>query len=173
MNSIVIKNLLRFLGLGLVQILILKSIDISWGNFNFIHLFIYPLVILLLPLKTPRVIVILIAFFLGLTIDVFYDSLGVHASASVFMAFCRKIVLRFLEPYGGYKTDIIPSLKNMGITWFFIYSGILLFLHLLFYFSMEAFSIVFIFQILMNTIFSFIFSIILIFLHQFIFNTKI
>ena len=172
MNNLIIKNLIRLVGLVLLQLLILKDVDLSWGSFDFIHLFVYPLVIMLFPLRTPRVVIILAGFFLGLFIDVFYDSLGVHASATLLMAYSRKIVLRFLEPSGGYSVDQVPTLRNMGISWFFIYCGALLFIHLLFYFSMESFSIVFFFRILMNTIFSFIFSLLLILIVQFIFNSK-
>ena len=146
MGNLITKNLIRFIVLGLLQVIILKDLDLTPGNFDFIHLIVYPLAIMLLPLKTPRVLIILLGFVYGLSIDIFYDSLGVHASAATFMAFSRKIVLKFLEPYGGYTTDQIPTLRNMGIYWFFIYSGILMAIHLLFYFSMDAFSIVFFFS---------------------------
>ena len=172
MSNLITKNLIRFIGLALLQLVILKDVDISWTNFKFIHLIVYPLAILLLPIRTPRGLVILIGFALGFFVDIFYDSLGVHAAATVMMAFSRKIVLGFLEPYGGYALDQIPTLKNMGFYWFFIYSGTLLAIHFVFYFSMEAFSFVFFFQILMNTIFSLIFSLLLLFLIQLIFNSK-
>ena len=172
MNNLITKNLIRFIGLILLQLVILKEVDISWSNFDYIHLIVYPLTILLLPIKTPKLVVLCLAFLLGLIVDIFYDSIGVHASATLMMAFCRNIILKYLEPQGGYSLDQIPTLKNMGISWFFIYTGTLLFIHLLFYFSMEAFSVVFFFQILMNTIFSLIFSIVLIFLIQLIFNSK-
>jgi hypothetical protein len=172
MNNLITKNLIRFIGLAILQLVILKDVDISWPNFRFIHLIVFPLAIMLLPIRTPRVMVILLAFFLGLFVDIFYDSIGVHASAAVMMAFSRKIVLSFLEPYGGYSVDQIPTLKNMGFYWFFIYSGTLLGIYLLFYFSMEAFSLVFFFQIIMNTIFSLLFSLLLVFLLQLIFNSK-
>ena len=172
MSSIITKNLIRFIGLILLQLVILKDVDISTANFDFIHLIVYPLALFLLPIKTPRSVVILLGFLLGLTVDIFYDSVGVHAAASVATAFSRKIVLKFLEPYGGYAVDQIPTLKNMGYSWFFIYAGTLMFIHLVFYFSMEAFSIVFFFQILMNTIFSLVFSILIIFVIQMIFNSK-
>ena len=172
MTNLITKNLIRFISLTILQVVILKDVNISWSGFDYIHLLIYPLAILLLPIKTPKFIVIFLGFFLGLLIDIFYDSLGVHASALVLMAFCRSIVIRYLQPQGGYSADQIPTLKNMGTPWFFIYSGTLIFIHLLFYFSMEAFSVIFFFKILMNTIFSFIFSILLIFLIQLIFKSK-
>jgi hypothetical protein len=44
------------------------------------------------------------AFLLGITVDMFVDTPGVHTSASVFMAFVRPFVLRILAPRDGYET---------------------------------------------------------------------
>ena len=144
----------------------------NWGDFAFIHLIIYPLFIFLLPLKTPKVLVILLAFALGLFVDIFYDSPGVHAGASTFTAYFRIYVLRMLEPYEGYGLNDSPTVETMGLGWFMTYSSILLGVHLLTYFSLEAFSHVYLFEITMNTIFSFITSFIIIFLILLIFRPK-
>ncbi len=155
-----------------LQIVILKRIDLSYGNFDFIHVFIYPLFILLLPLSFVPLLVLSLAFFMGITIDFFYDSPGVHASAMVFVAYIRKPILSFLEPRKGYDLIKPPSLQQMGLSWFASYISIILFLFLLFYFSVEAFSFIYYFDIAMRTIFSFIASLIIVFLHQLISNTR-
>lgn len=116
---------------------------------------------------------ILLAFVLGIGVDIFYDSPGVHASASVFIAYLRPYVLRALAPVEGYKNlNESPSSHNLGFVWFATYASILLFLHLIFYFSVDAFSFVFFLEILLKTAVSFIFSIGLYLLHQVIFRTK-
>jgi len=113
-----------------------------------------------------------IGFILGMSIDVFYNSPGIHASACVFTAYIRTWILTLLEPYEGYSTNVSPTIKNFGLPWFLSYASILLGLHLLFYFSVEAFSFVFIFEIVMNTIFSLIASLLLTVLIMLIFNPK-
>jgi hypothetical protein len=133
---------------------------------------VYPLFILLLPLKVARSLQIFLAFVMGLLIDIFYDTPGLHASALLVTAFLKKYVLKFLEPVDGYSTDASPTIRRYGFNWFLIYSSLLMFIHLLVFFSVEAFSFVYIFEILLKTIFSFIFSQILIILYVLILNPK-
>lgn len=170
MQGIVIQNIRRFLILFLLQVFVLKQVDISWENFNYIFLMVYPLFILLLPLKVSRFVQVLLAFVLGMAIDLFYDTPGLHTSALLFTAFIRKYILKFLEPVEGYSIDSTPTIQKYGFNWFLIYSSLLMFLHLLFFFSVEAFSFVYFFDILLKTIFSFIFSQIIIVLYVLILN---
>lgn len=171
MSSLVIKSVIRAVAIILLQGLVFRRIAFHWGDFAFVHLFLYPMIILLLPIKTPRILQITIALIVGLLVDAFYSSYGIHASALVFTAFIRDFVIRLLSPYSGYNVDDSPTLKNMGFSWFISFLGIFFFLHLFFYFSVEAFSFVFIFEIMMNTIFSFIASIIMIMIVQNIFRS--
>jgi hypothetical protein len=172
MQGLVVQNIRRFIIILLLQVLVLKQVDISWENFNYIFLMIYPIFILLLPLKVTRSIQIILAFVLGMSVDLFYDTPGLHTSALLFTAFIRKYILKFLEPVEGYSTDSTPTIRKYGFNWFLIYSSILMFLHLLFFFSVEAFSFVFLFDILLKTIFSFIFSQIIVVLYVLILNPK-
>jgi hypothetical protein len=143
-----------------------------WGSFSYIHIIVYPLFILLLPLRTPKGLVVVLGFLMGILVDLFYDSPGVHAGALVFTAYARNIVLKFLEPHEGYQVEEIPSMHYRGFTWFLIYASILMGIHLLFYFSVEAFSFVYYYDILLKTVFSFVFSVIIIMMQQLIFRTK-
>jgi hypothetical protein len=172
MNPVVTKNIARFISIFLIQVLVLKRIDFSFGSFDYVHLLIYPLTILLLPIKTSRAIVLVIAFIIGILIDMFYNSPGVHASALVFTAFLRGFILNILEPYEGYNTDDSPTIETMGIGWFLSYFSILLFAHCLWYFSVDAFSFVYFFDIALSTIFTFIPSILLILVLQLLFKPK-
>lgn len=172
MNSVISANIVRFVVLILTQVLILKRIAFHFGEFAFIHFIIYPLALILLPLNIPRPLLMTIGFVFGMVIDVFYDSPGVHASACVFTAFIRKYVLDLLEPYEGYSATLSPTPANTGVAWFLTYVSVLVGLHLLFYFSVEAFSFVFLFEILLNTIFSLLSSVALAMLVLLIFNPK-
>ena len=172
MNAYIINIIKRFFIIVLIQVLILKQINIGWGGFNYIHLFISPLFILLIPIKTKRFSLLLMAFFIGIVIDMFYDSPGLHASALVFMAYMRRYILKFLEPVEGYNVDATPTIYSFGLDWFLIYSSVLLFLYLFSYFALEAFSFQYISEIMLKTIFSFIFSEIIIVLYVAILNPK-
>ncbi len=172
MNKTVVTNIIRFFLLVIVQVLVFKRIAFNWGDFVFIHFIIYPLFIIMLPVKIPRPLVIALGFLIGIFVDIFYDSPGIHASAGVFIGYARGVVLDILEPHEGYARDSTPSIAGMGLGWFIPFVSILLGLHLLWYFSMEAFSFVYIIEILLNSIVSFIASFSIIMLLLFIFKSK-
>jgi rod shape-determining protein MreD len=166
--NIGVRVILHFL----LQILVMKRIDLTIGEFNYIHILTYPMAILLFPLNTPRAIILIIAFIMGIGLDSFYNSPGVHAGALTFTAYFRSFIFSILEPYEGYSTDLSPTLSKMGFPWFLSYLSIAFFSHCFVYFSLESFSFVFIFTILLNTVFSFIFSLLIVLIIHFIFKPK-
>jgi len=170
MSNVVFSNILRFIGLVLVQVLIFKKIVIGEDSFNYVSLIIYPLFLILLPLRTPHSVLVLLGFVIGILVDAFYDSYGVHASACVFIGFIRPIVLNILEPKGGYAQNSSPTKRRLGPSGFFIYAAIILFAHLFFYFSMEAFTWYYIGEIILKTVSSFLISMVIIILYMYIFD---
>ena len=164
--------MVRFGVIVLLQGLILRRIALGGTDFNFISVLFYPILIALLPMKTPRSALLLLGLLLGVVIDLFYDSLGVHASACVFIAFMRPLILQFLEPRGGYPVNANPTMRDFGVVWFMQYSGSLLLLHLTFYFCVEVFTFVYIGQILLKIFASFIVSFLSIVIFMFLFNPK-
>jgi hypothetical protein len=172
MSGLVITNGLRFLLLLIVQVLVLQRLSPGVESFNYIHVLLYPLFILLLPLRTPQVLVLGLSFALGLSVDIFYNSPGVHAGASVFTGFLRGIVLSQMEPRGGYTVNFSPTKLRMGFRWFATYSAILVLGHLFFYFSMESFTFAYLQDTILKTIFSFVTSLGFIFAVMFIFNPE-
>lgn len=170
MNSTITVNGIRFLVLMFLQGLVLQNIGSDWINFPYFNVILYPIFIFLLPLRTPKPLVIFLGFLLGFSIDLFYVSYGVHASAAVFTAFIRPLVLNYLEPRGGYNANHSPTKRRLGITWYSKYAAFLLLPHLLFYFSIEAFSPVFIIDILLKTLVSFTVSIVFVIIHQLLFD---
>ncbi len=172
MNSRIFPQLLRFIFIVLLQVLIFKRLSFSMGGANYMTVMIYPIFIFLLPHKIPHSLLVFLGFVLGLTIDVFYDSPGIHASAAVFTAFARPLVLRIFEPRGGYKMNLSPSKREMGINNFTFYAATLLAGHLLFYFIMESFSLVYLGESLLRTIVSFFPSLVFVIIYQYIFDPK-
>lgn len=170
MNNKIILQAWRFLILLLAQVLVFKQVQFSEEGWRYLHIFIYPLFTLLLPVKLQNSIVLILSFLMGFLVDWFYDSPGVHAGSLVLTAYMRPFVLNVLEPYEGYNMNEVPDLKKFGIGWFSTYLSVLLVIHLFTYFSLEAFSYVFIFDILMSTMITFAGSFIVILLVQYIFR---
>lgn len=166
------KNAWRFLLLLILQILIFRRLSLGGAAFNYIQIFIYPLFLLLLPVHTNRNVIMLLGFVMGLCVDMFYDSPGLHAAAAVLTAFARPFVLKALEPRGGFKFNALPTIVEHGTNWFYRYASIVLVIHLLFYFSVEAFQFSQILFILLKTICSFFASMLLIVIYMLIFNPK-
>lgn len=91
--------------------------------------FIYAAFLLFLPIDIPVVPLLLLGFVLGLVVDVFYDTVGIHAAASVLLAFLRPYVLLLLIPRDGYDANDSANVHVMGWRWFLTYAFILLFVH--------------------------------------------
>lgn len=162
----------RFVVLLLVQVLVCKQIILFTDDFTYGTILVYPLFIMLLPLRMSKSLLILLAFFMGIMVDIFYDSPGVHASASVFTAFIRPVFLKILEPDGGYPIQAIPSKHYFGIVWFIQYAAYMLGTHILFYFTVEAFTFVFWKEILIKSMVTFSLTYIVLVVHQMLFNSK-
>lgn len=88
----IIKIIFRFILLVLVQVLLFNKIRFA----GFINPFVYPLFILLLPVRIPKTLLLLLSFITGLTIDIFSDTMGMHAAATVFLGYLRPAILKLL-----------------------------------------------------------------------------
>lgn len=106
--------------------------------FNYGFCFPYISFLLLLSFQTDRVAMMIWGFVLGILLDVFYDTLGIHAAACVLLGFIRKSLLNMIIPNGGYDSGAVPTLKEMGFRWFFVYTLSLTFTHHLIFFLIEA-----------------------------------
>lgn len=136
MVEVVVRNILRFVGLVLLQVLILNNVQLG----GYLNPYLYVLIILSLPIETPRWLTLFIGFITGLSIDLFTHTLGMHTTATVFLAFCRPIVLQYIAPRDGYEFGIRASVQDMGFVWYLSYAAILVGLHHFFLFFVEAFT---------------------------------
>ena len=130
------------------QVLILKEINLENSSSRYINIIIYQLGIILLPVAMPTFIIMLIAFTCGLIVDSFYGSIGIHASACLWMTAARPIILKFLEPKSGYSISQKPSSPSLGIFWFLQFVGYSSFIYFLSYYILDVFTLVYFGQIL-------------------------
>jgi len=153
----------RFILLVLVQVIVLNNVQFS----SFINPFLYILFILWLPVEMNKALVMLLGFLIGLSVDVFSDTLGMHTSATVFLAFVRPYVLRFLAPRDGYELSQAPSISELGLSWFVLYVSICTLLHHLFLFFVEVYRFVDVFNTVGRAFASGLFTILLILITQY------
>ena len=139
-----------------LQVLIFRNIFI----FGHAACFIYIGFLLLLPFEYNAIILILAGFLTGITIDVFYDTLGIHAASSVLAMFIRSSWVNVITPRGGYEIGAFPSISIMGFQWYLAYALPLIFIHHLALYFIEASGFSGFFftfsKILSSTVFTFI-----------------
>jgi len=123
--NIVLHNIIRFVILIAIQVLLLNHIRFG----GYINPWLYVMFILILPFETPNWLLLLSAFLLGYTIDVFSSTPGMHAASAVFMAFCRPSVIKLSMAKQDFSTGANPSVSVPGFRSFLLYSLILVALH--------------------------------------------
>jgi|SRR6185436_11924502 len=158
--------LVRFIFLVGLQVTILNNIQLN----GYINPYLYVLFILLLPVKFPKIPAMLIAFFVGVTIDIFTNTIGIHAGATVFMAYARPFVLKIFSPRDGYETDATPNIKDLGLQWWLAYSSVMVLIHHFALFYLEAFRLTEFFSTFLRVVLSTIATLILVLITQFLFG---
>jgi len=121
----------------LVQVMLLKNLVL----FDSAFCFLYVAFILLLPFELSTVVITLIGFLIGFTIDIFYSSMGIHACATVLLSYTRNYWLSVITPQGGYDMGNTPTLSTNGVQWFLVYVLPLIFIHHFVLFFLEASSL--------------------------------
>lgn len=168
-----VATAVRFAVFAALQTLVLARVGVgeAWGAYA--QPLLYPLVILLLPVGTPTVFVLLIAFALGLTVDVSLGTYGMHAAALVLTGFARGLALALLEPREGYAVNASPTRAAFGLRWWAAYGAIMLGVHCLAYFAVEVFTFVFLGEILLRALGSFAVSYALAMLYVLVVNPRV
>jgi len=166
MNSIFSIHTIRFISLIFVQVLILNHINFL----GYINPYIYIVFIALFPVKNNRVVLLLLSFLLGITIDMFLDTGGIHAGACVCIAYVRPIILK--SSFGMIYEHQTIRFDSVEFGSKLTYFTILTVSHHFVLFSLEIFSLSKILLILQKTLFSSIFSILLSIAITIIFSRK-
>lgn len=149
MNSVV-KNIVRLFIFLLAQGLVFGQLNFGFG----IHPLVYSMFILLLPFDTRPIVLMIVAFIIGVGVDFFMNTFGMHASSAVLVAFLRPAIYRQFAPRDGYDLLKEPSAPQMGYAWFLKVSAVLIVIHHLWFFILEYFKWVSWKEIIGNTILS-------------------
>jgi hypothetical protein len=168
MNTKLIGNIARFIFLALAQVYIFNNIQVS----GFINPQVYVLFILMLPYEINGFWLLTMAFMMGLTVDFFQHTPGMHAAASVILAFLRPGVIRLV----GKKDDLepwqYPNIRDSGAGWFLAYTLILVFLHHLALFFLEVFRLSEFLQTLLKVLINTVLTSLIIMLIQYLFFSR-
>ena len=130
------KYLVIFVISVLLQVLIFNNIVIA----RMIVPYFYIIFLILLPFQTPRALLLILGFFLGLSIDLFTNTIGVHAFACVLTAFLRPGILSLISSRETLESVAAPRIQNMTLQWFTGYAAVVVIVHHLILFFIEAFT---------------------------------
>ena len=161
-------QIIRFVVLVLLQVLVINHIRLG----GYVHPYIYMIFIMLLPFSTPKWQLLVLGFALGLTVDLFTGTLGLHAGATTLMAFCRPSIIKLVSGNQKFENITEPNLGQLGGIWFFRYALCMVFIHHLALFFLVLFSFRLIGQVMLRILLSVPVSIFLIMMILFIFKTE-
>ncbi len=157
MISIIPRYLFNFFFFVLLQVLILNKMEFS----GYLNPYLYVIFILTLPFETPRWLLLVLAAILGLSVDMFSNSTGMHMAATLVLAYVRPFFLERFAPRDNYESGTFPLPSYYGFAWFLKYAATLVLIHHLFYFVIESFSIENFVRIMVKTLGSTVFTLII------------
>lgn len=164
MNSTLLLNIARFLLLLAAQILIFNEMDF----YGYVNPYPYILFILLYPVNGNKFGLLLASFFLGIVMDMFCDSGGVHAAACVVLAYVRPTFFKFSFGVSYEYQTVRINDKLTPERFSFLLISVLT--HHIILFSLEIFKFSFILNILLRTLLSTVFTLILCIITIYIFK---
>lgn len=167
MNNSILSNSVRFIGLVLLQVLVLNHVNL----FGYLNPMVYITWLFLFPIKKNKSFFLIASFFLGLTIDFFSDSGGINAAATLFIAFIRLPILKVVLRRSDFDF-VLFNLRAISIDKIFLYVATLTITHHFIVFSLEYFSFNAFITIISNTFYTSIFTILLSILGMFLFVKK-
>jgi rod shape-determining protein MreD len=168
--SNLVKNIVRFCLLLLVQVFVLNQVP---PLHQMVTPYVYYLFILWLPFKMGRRTQMILAFALGFSLDCFTKTYGLHAAPCVLIAYLRPFLINVLISQEGAESNYNePSVKSMGFTPYFTYVTILTLIHHSLLFLLEAMQTGGYFYFMMKALVSTAVSLLLIMLIELVFVRK-
>ena len=125
--SDLVRNIIRFCLFILVQVYVLNKIP---HLHRFITPSVYFLFILWLPFSMPRILLLIIGFMTGLSLDYFTMTIGLHTAACTLVAYIRPFIINVLIPKDTSEFNYRePSPKAMGWAPYAVYALVLTLFH--------------------------------------------
>ena len=161
-------QIIRFVVLVLLQVLVINHIRLR----GYVHPYIYLIFIMLLPFSTPKWQLLVLGFALGLSVDLFTGTPGLHAGATTLMAFCRPSIIKLISGNQKFENIPEPNIGQLGGVWFLRYALLMVLIHHFALFFLESFSIRLIGQVLLRILLSVPVSTFLIMMILYIFKSE-
>ena len=123
------------MALCLVQALVFNQIHL----FGFATILLYVYFVVMFPRSYPHWAILLWSFTLGLVVDMFSNTPGMAAASLTLVGFLQPYLLELFLPREA-PENIKSSMAALGPTKFVVLASILVFIHCLTFFTLEAFT---------------------------------
>jgi hypothetical protein len=163
-----VRSIITGVFLIMAQVMILKDLEL----FQVAFCLPYVMLILLLPFNFNRVAALIVGFSMGLFIDMFYDTPGIHAAACVLISFIRPFWLDTTLSGASSDTNIKLGLKSLGLQWFLTFAMPLTFVHHFALFFIEAGGFGLFWLTIQKVFYSTLYSFICMMIFQYIFSSN-
>jgi len=130
------REIAVFVSFVLLQMLVVDKIRL----FDIVTPFVYIYVIMKFRINISRTLLIVLSFLLGLIIDIFSDMYGIHAAACTLIGFIREPLLDRFADMKDLPEDSVPSYRLFGFGKFFRYALIIVAIHHVTVFAIDAFG---------------------------------
>ncbi len=165
------QSFLKIAGTTLLYVFLQVFVVRNLIFFDVAFCFLYISIILFLPNNISITSLLLLAFTIGLCVDIFYNTAGIHASACVLIAYLRSYILKILFPTRGLETELVISIEGLGTERFIRYIIIMTFIHHLYLFFIEAGTFHFFLNTTLKVVASVLFTSLVVFLFHIYFKS--
>lgn len=133
----IVKRFLAFVLIMLAQVFVLNKITVMGYATPMVFIF----SLLLFRKGTPRGVLLVSGFLLGLVFDIFTNTPGVGSASCTLLAMVQPVLLNLFVPRDC-PENLEPSIKQQGLAKFSVYLLLATFLFYVCYYLLLAFSLI-------------------------------
>jgi len=168
MSKHAVLLIFSFILLMLAQVFIFRNFVLFQVGFSFVYL----LFLLSLPSEIGFSGGMILGLISGLIVDLFFQTLGIHASAAVFIMFIRPFWMGIILPRSGYDVSDLMTVNNYGASWFIGYAAPLIFSYCCIVFFVEAGTAQFFWHTISKALVSTLITLVFVIFTQYLFYPK-
>lgn len=162
-------NWIKYSGIAvlviLLQVLVFNHVLFQ----SYMNPYLYLVLLLMLPKALPKQGALFLGFMIGLIIDFFTDSAGLHAGACTLVMLIRSYLVNIIKTKEDYEPHQGINVHRIGFQSYVMYAGLLLFILHLYIFTLEYFTLNHFFSNILKAFLSSLLSLVLILLSQYLF----
>lgn len=152
----------------LVQIVVLNNVNML----GYICPYLYLMCIMMLPINLNGSFILLFSFLVGLVVDLFCGTLGLHAASTVVMGAVFKLTTHAFHGRNDTKPGTVTDINTVGLDTYILFTLTLVSIHHVLLFFLDTFSFSHFFTTLKYALLNIALTSLTIIFYQLIFRNK-